>query len=114
MELNITHSQGEEDCAKRQRLRTGEDSQDKVDSNVGEQELTEAENKPQFWRRDDGSAKINGVFQEGETVIALHRVRIDNKSKVVVDGFEILPIVENSAGSAGVNNKEQLHLREDI
>jgi hypothetical protein len=54
------------------------------------------------------------VFQEGETVIALHRVRIDNKSKVVVDGFEILPIVENSAGSAGVNNKEQLHLREDI
>jgi hypothetical protein len=114
MELNITHSQGEEDCAKRERVRTGEDSQDKVDSSVGEQELAEAENKPQFWRRDGGSGKVNGVFKEGEAVIALHSVRIDYKSKVVVDGFEILRIVENSAGSARVNNKEQLDLREDI
>jgi hypothetical protein len=48
MELNIADSQGEEDCAKRQRVRTGEDSQDKVDSSTGEQELAEAKNKPQF------------------------------------------------------------------
>jgi hypothetical protein len=48
MELNIADSQGKEDCAKRQRVRTGEDSQDKVDSSTGEQELAEAENKPQF------------------------------------------------------------------
>lgn len=114
MEWDIADSQGEEDCAKRQRVRTGEGSQDKVDSSVGGEELAEGENKPQFWRRDGRSAKVNGGFQEGEAVVALHRVRIDDKSKVVVDGFEILPIVENGAGSARVNNKEQLYLREDI